>query len=246
MILGGRSGIANLFRSPVARGARLAVLGLSALLLSWSAKPVSAADEDGQIWIGWFNEGTFKFNDNVGWWLEGQTRWRDVGETYHQFLVRPALGYWFDDSSAAWVGYAYSRVFNDDGPRGEHRSWIGYNFYWPGIKPLSVILRTRLEQRWFDRSNEVGHRIRQLVRVSHPIAGLRNVDWVLRNETFFYLNNTDFGALQGYEDNRAFIGIAIHRHDKSRMEFGYMNKFGRGRPNDTIDHIIAASLYMKF
>jgi hypothetical protein len=214
------------------------------VLLLWHPF-VCAVDEDGQAWVGLFTEGRFVPDGHFGWWAEGQTRWRDYGETYQQFILRPALSYWFDDKSSAWLGYAFSRTFPDNGPVDEHRSWIGFMHYFPEVNSLSLILRARLEQRWFDTGNDVGHRFRQMIRLTYPIGGRPDLLWVLRDEIFFNLNSTDYGARSGFEQNRGFGGVAIYFRPKTRLEVGYMNIFGRGRP-DTMDHVLATNLYLKF
>jgi hypothetical protein len=85
-----------------------------------------------------------------------------------------------------------------------------------------------------------------MARLTYPIAGRSDLLYVLRDEIFFNLNDTEYGALSGFEQNRVFAGAAIFPRPKTRLEIGYMNIFSRGRPANQMDHVLATNLFLKF
>ena len=82
--------------------------------------------------------------------------------------------------------------------------------------------RTRLEQRFRDTDNDVGVRARQFFRWARRFKE-SDFSFVLWNETFVSLNDTEFGQRKGFGQNRAFVGFAWHASRILRAEAGYLN-----------------------
>jgi Protein of unknown function (DUF2490) len=78
--------------------------GILAMMLALCAS-AARADEDGQFWSA--ANATIDLQPDLFLWLEGQTRFTDDAERFGQILLRPAVGYRFDPTTSAMVGYVY-------------------------------------------------------------------------------------------------------------------------------------------
>ncbi|MCH7689032.1 MAG: DUF2490 domain-containing protein, partial [Planctomycetes bacterium] len=106
--------------------------------------------------------------------------------------------------------------------------------------------RSRLEQRFFETGEDTGLRFRQLVSWRQPFAYAEKYSFVLWDEIFVHLNDTDWGANAGFDQNRFFVGIGLKRNFDSRWrtEIGYLNQHidRRGRGNLT-NHLLSVNFY---
>ncbi|MFV2002345.1 MAG: DUF2490 domain-containing protein, partial [Paracoccaceae bacterium] len=69
---------------------------------------------------------------------------------------------------------------------------------------------------------DTGWRLRQFWRWARPIPQT-NFSFVVANETFFGLNNADWGQRSGFDQNRAMFGLAWKIASTVRLEGGYLN-----------------------
>ena len=143
--------------------------------------------EGGQIWATVLAQGGFGFVhpklERVRSWLELQGRFRSFGESYELgMLPRVGLGYAITDQVTVTAGFAV--VDNDPArakPYTELRPWqqLVWNFPIDGFLLQS---RTRLEQRIHQQN--VGWRLRELVRLNAPVPGTDRVYLALWEEPF--------------------------------------------------------------
>jgi hypothetical protein len=175
-------------------------------------------------------------------WLDVHARRGEVG-TVH--IVRPGVGLRLADFASVWLGYAWAPVFRDGGDTmHEHRAWQQLLLQHQTSYRLSLQSRTRLEQRLSDAGSDLGLRVRQLVRAAwQPDAGvpLGAVFW---DEVFVGLNETDWGAPSGFDQNRLFIGPSLHAAHWLRVEIGYSSVFVMRAAGDTLAHVLALNLYL--
>nr|WP_305908610.1 DUF2490 domain-containing protein [Methylomarinum sp. Ch1-1]MDP4521454.1 DUF2490 domain-containing protein [Methylomarinum sp. Ch1-1] len=185
--------------------------------------------------------------DKVKLWLEAQGRFGDDISKFSQAILRTALGYSVYDNLSFWFGYAWipseptgSSSFD------EHRLWqqMIWNHSLAGGKFMS---RSRLEQRFDERGDDVGWRYRQFLKYYHPIKAAPKLSWVVWNEVFVGLNRPDWKADNGFDQNRAFVGLGFQMDKQVRTEFGYINQYIR-KPsaNDAMNHIISLNVFMNF
>ncbi len=185
----------------------------------------------------------------VRWWFDGQGRFLDESNGFAQSLVRPGFGYAVSEDVTAWVGYAWIRSEPGAGRNShEHRLW--QQVTWARrFAALTAASRTRLEQRFVDTGDDTGWRLRQFVKLTHPLAlhprlGLSGYD-----EVFFDLNDTDFGAAAGFAQNRLFAGFSWRLDASGRVsaEIGYLNQFGRNQSGaDPMNHILSLNLLLNY
>jgi len=179
------------------------------------------------------------------YWLEAQTRFNDDASNRFQTIARPALGYDLSDRLTAWAGSAWIETKGNSGTRTEHRPWQQLTWF-PETSPggFALQLRPRLEQRLLQGSDDTGWRLRQFVRGTRPLGGSA---WslILQDEIFFNLNDTDYGARSGFDQNRVFVGLAYQATRIARLEAGYLNMLVHGgqRP-DSMFHVLSVNLFL--
>lgn len=212
--------------------------------------------EDFQIWENVTARGNFGFinpdNPNLKrwrWWGEIQMRYRDSGQELNQMLVRPGIGYALTDRSTVFVGYAHvtNRPPNSDSIQ-ENRIWQQYQ--WSGPTPLGAFTtRSRLEERWQENGNDTGVRFRELLKFNWPFSFHPAASFVLADEVFVNLTQTDWGAptaKQGFDQNRGFTGIGYRFTPIILTEVGYINQYINTTTRDRMNHILSINLYLDF
>ena len=156
----------------------------------------------------------------------GVSAWFDLhgrfGEDRTTLLVRPGLGYRFSGLVSAWAGYAWVPTWIDDAPAiQEHRVWEqGIVQGTEGI--LRYQIRPRFEQRFRQGQDDVGLRFRLFLRSNLRVTGELPLDVAIWDEAFFGLNETAWGQVSGFDQNRIFVGPA-YTFGPARVEAGYLN-----------------------
>lgn len=218
------------------RALRLAFASLALL----AAAP-AIAEDDFQPWLA--ATATIPVADRLVVWLEAQARTSDDASRLNQILLRPALGLKVSPTTTLFLGYAFVPT-NPPGPARsrEHRIWQQALFRIAGDgRGVSLSARSRLEQRFREEDGDVGHRFRQLVRLTAPIddQGVQAVAW---SEPFIGLNETAWGQPAGLDRWRNFLGISVPVASTLRIEPGYMNEVVEQRGQDRMNHIASVTL----
>lgn len=214
------------------------------LLLSTHAR--ADTEEDGRFWLNINAIGKLPADD-WGWYAELQPRWRDEGSHLDQVLIRPAVFYAVNDKTSVWLGYAHVTTH----PAGkksfeENRVWQQLLHNFEPLGPVSIQSRTRLEQRFIQNSDETGHKIRQMVRLTMPSAISPKLRWVAYDEYFINLNDTDYGARRGFDQNRFFLGANWSFSPEVKMELGYLNQYVNGKNTDLSNHTLSTTFNLSF
>lgn len=183
---------------------------------------------------------------NLKWWFDGHLRLVDDTGGYNQSIIRPGLGVKITEKATVWAGYAFIHTNPLSGIEfNEHRIW--QQVTWSDTRgPWTLALRSRLEQRFLDTGDDLGWRFRQLVRVQRSLEAFPRLSLVVWDEAFFHLNDTDFGARAGFDQNRAFAGLGFKRNPdaKGRVEFGYLNHaIDVPSGNDRTEHLLSVNFY---
>ncbi|HMO14864.1 MAG TPA: DUF2490 domain-containing protein [Pirellulaceae bacterium] len=183
---------------------------------------------DAALWLAVFAQ------DNLGgeesrwkWWFDGHLRYLDDVGGLNQHIVRPGIGKKISDDLVFWGGYAWIHTSPITGDEfDEHRIW--QQFTWSHkFDSTTILLRPRLEQRFVETGSDLGWRFRQLVRIQQPIHGHPRLSMIAWDEFFFHLNDTDWGARSGFDQNRVFLGLGVKQKPESRLrtEIGYLNQY---------------------
>lgn len=227
----------------------LASLVLFALLCASSNTLL--ADDDWHTWGAIVATGRLGGDTSkLEYWLEGQGRFNDDTSRFNQGIARTALGYRLGERSVVWGGYAYIPNNPPTQPDNivEHRIWqqLTHSFTQP-IAGFSLSSRSRLEQRTIESADDTGWRARQFFKATRPFMGSNTLYWSLWDEVFINLNDTDWGADAGLDQNRIFGGLGIRINNKARTEIGYMHQFvNRDKRSDAHNHILSLTVLLRF
>ncbi|HEX7857371.1 MAG TPA: DUF2490 domain-containing protein [Sphingobium sp.] len=197
---------------------------------------------DEQLWVNITGMGSIK--GDLVYFAEIQPRIGGGVSRLDQLLIRPAIGVKLSDSLTVYQGYA--RVRTPVAGRvdtSEDRSF--QQISWKLNKQFSS--RTRLEQRWLSTGNDMGWRLREMLRLAVPLSREKQAVSALGYvEGFFALNDTDWGARSGFDRVRTFIGAEVPIGGKSTLELGYLNQMvNQARRSDTMDHVASISVFLR-
>jgi Protein of unknown function (DUF2490) len=92
----------------------------------------------------------------------------------------------------------------------------------------------------------MGHRLRQMFRVTMPLESAPKFSLVGSNEVFMNLNRTDWGARSGFDQNRLFVGVGYGATSKLRLEAGYLNQYVDTATIDRRNHVLSTTLSYSF
>jgi hypothetical protein len=180
--------------------------------------------------------------------FDNPNRFANNSSEYAQGVWRAGVSYLLNSKWSVWAGYSYSRTDTPytSAPVYEHRA--AQQIMWADrAGEFSLSSRQRLEERFPDVGQDTGFRYRHQLRVSHPLGLAPPLSWVLWDEIFFNLNDTDYGATSGLEQNRAFAGFGWKWSEVTRSEVGYLNQYGwRPGKDDRVNHVLAIYLTLTF
>ncbi len=216
----------------------------------WTSHLAAQTVHDAGQWSAIFAQGSI-FADDEGenrlkWWFDGHFRLLDDAGGFNQSIVRPGLGWSLTERTTAWVGYGWihtSPISFDEFD--EHRIW--QQLTWSeSYEPFKLALRSRLEQRFVETGDDTGWRFRQLIRLQHNLPAFPRLMLVSWDELFLNINDVDFGAESGFDQNRVFVGVGWKRRPENswRIEIGYLNQviYNPGGA-DRINHILSVNLF---
>lgn len=216
--------------------------------------PVAAeVDNDLGLWLVLLGQGSAAPIDarlgKLRWWFDGQARFLDESNGFAQSLIRPGIGYALTDRVTAWGGYAWIRSTPGAGRNSEeHRGWQQVTWS-TRLDSLAIGSRTRLEQRFVDTGHDTGWRLRQFVKLTHPLPLHPRLGLAGYDEAFFDLNDTDWGADTGFAQNRLFAGFSWRLDGAGKIvaECGYLNQFIRNPSRaDPMNHILSLHLLLSY
>ena len=188
---------------------RRLILSLSALASCLGAPAHAETSQDEQFWLNLTSMGSIK--DDLVYFAEIQPRVGDGISRIDQALFRGAMGWKFSPSVTLYQGFAHIVVPVESGKDvNEERSFQQIN--WTLGKPWAGKLssRTRLEQRWRSDGDDMGWRLREMLRYEKPLKpGSDALNALVYAEGFIALNDTDWGVRGGFDQLRSFIGAEV-------------------------------------
>ena len=216
----------------------------AALLLSTNAAAETRHDE--QIWANVTALGGL--SGDLVYMAEVQARSDEGSSRLGHLILRGALGVKLNPKLTLYQGYAHV-VSPVAGGRDltEDRSFQQVS--WIVGHPLGGELstRTRLEQRWRSDGNDMGWRLREMVRYEKPLKpGTHGPSALVYSEAFIALNDTDWGARAGFDQIRNFLGLEIPLKGASTIEAGYLNQWiDQSGNRSRMNHAAAITLFYR-
>ena len=202
--------------------------------------------QDSQLWTSFSTNGRISKDSPLLLWFDGHTRFsEDVGRLGVS-IVRPGLGYKVSDNLSLWAGYAW--IVSQASGRAnatDNRFWQQATYKIHSGSAGSFSGRTRFESRFLRSGGNTGFRLRQNFKWTYPLAeNLYSSFW---NETFFALNDTDFGAVTGFDQNRTHLGIGWKSGGNLKVEGGYLfNTINRQSRSNLDNHNFSLAFSVPF
>jgi hypothetical protein len=215
-------------------------------ILAIGLTPVGAHADDTQLWTTMlFQGGITPGSRNVPMlWLETQLRFGNDVSNLNQSIVRPGFGIRFAPDFHAIAGYQVERNTPKTGASTtEHRMW--QQLMLPihrDPERLILLARFRLEQRHFEHAQDLGWRLRTMVRAQVPLNGRGSAGPLLWSEAFIGLNDTDWGQREGLRQLRIFGGGLVPLNKRLNLEAGYMARVLINPGADRTDHVASITL----
>ena len=219
--------------NPIGRAlCRLA--GAVPLLLA--AMPAHAQSEDEQVWLQ-INT-NLPVTEDVRLTLEQIGRFGDAAGGLFHTEFGGIVGYRVSDAVEFGVGYRHVGAHN--GNQADDESRLRQHIM-ATFGPVTT--RLRLDERFHPDGDEIGFRIRPLIRYNHPLGG-RGVALFASHESFYLPNSTRWGQRRGYERMRNILGVVLPLTRRVSADIGYLNQF-RPRRRDTraqVEHALNLQL----
>ena len=217
---------------PLARGVPMALL---AFLLVAAASPARAQQEDEQLWLQ-VNTAVPVVKD-VRVTFEQIARFSDVQDGLYQTEFGALLGVKVAKNVELGFGYRWVGAHNGNTGANENR------FRQHVVATFGrVTTRLRVDERFNPRGDEIGFRIRPLVRYNHPVG--KGVALFASHESFLLPNTTAWGQRRGYERMRNIVGVAFPVARGIAADVGYLNQYrpARGGGRAQVDHALNLQL----
>lgn len=202
--------------------------------------------EDGRYWFSLYTQGPLP-KENFYWSLDIHPRWREEGRHFDTLILRPSLIYKITPKTSIWTGY--DTINNHPAGQSsfqENRLWEQVMHQFEPFGALTLTVRTRFEQRDREDYSDIAHRLRQMVRATTPSNLHQQLSWVVWDELFINLNQTDWGVMRGTDQNRLFLGANWKFDELSNLEVGYINQYVNGKTIDRENHIISSTIRFNF
>ena len=185
--------------------------------------------------------------ENFYWSLDIHPRWREEGRNFDTLILRPSLIYKITPKTSIWTGY--DTINNHPAGQSsfqENRLWEQVMHQFEPFGALTLTVRTRFEQRDREDYSDIAHRLRQMVRATTPSSLHQQLSWVIWDELFINLNQTDWGVMRGTDQNRLFLGANWKFDELSNLEVGYINQYVNGKTIDRENHILSSTIRFNF
>lgn len=159
-------------------------------------------------------------------------------------LGRIGFGYQFDKMNSFMIGYLnqYSQIPYASHPIDENRAWQQYQNILNYEEKGKLTNRTRFEQRTLSNNGTTALRLRHQIKYNYPFD--KEWGFAVSNELFINCNTVNWGPVEGFDQNRFFIGPSYQFTENFRTEFGYQNVFvNKDLVDDQMSHLFMLSLY---
>jgi hypothetical protein len=213
-----------------------ALPGVISAFLFAAAPPAWAARQDEQLWLQANTH--IPIAPNVRLTLEQITRFGNRANGLFQTEIGGILGYRVNRHIE--IGAGYRNVGVESGSR---------TFYENRVRQHVLITsgrwfgRFRVDERFHPDGNEIGFRIRPLVRYNLPLNE-QGVALFVSHESFYLANSTRWGQRRGYDRMRNLVGLVLPLSQRMSADVGYLNQYrpARSSTRAQMDHALSIQL----
>ena len=200
------------------------------------AAPALGQVEDEQLWLQ--ANAHVPLAENLRVTLEQIARFGDRPNGLYTTEFGALLGYKVADNVELNFGYRRVDFHNGNTARGEHRirQQVLASFG-------RIATRFRIDERFHPEGDEIGFRVRPLVRYNHPLND-EGLALFVSHESFLIPNTTSWGQRAGYERMRNQVGVVLPLGRGFSGDLSYLNQYrlGRGGARAQMDHALSFQL----
>jgi len=212
----------NFFRKAIDSSVRYQIQRIMALIfLTNIALSAIAAEQEKKMWSLVTLSGNY---GKVLYYVEPQMRLVYRDPMFQQFLTNAGMGYKVASNWQLWFGQTISADSQDAvaGSFDEYRLW--QQVVWLQRHPLlSVVSRTRFEERKSLEFSDWAYRLRQRVLFNKPLTSMFSI--VISDEIFFNMNQVRWILTDRLDQNRAYVGVEQRLSEHTYLGIGYMNQY---------------------
>ncbi len=202
------------------------------------AVPAQAQIEDEQFWEQ--VNVNVPLTPEVRVTLEQIGRWGDRADGISQTEYGALLGWKTSKAIEFGVGYRRVGLFSATGPS-VHENRLRQQMV---VTHGKLFARFRVDERFNPGGDQVGVRIRPLLRRNFPLS-IKRLAFFASHESFILPNSTRWGQRSGYERMRNMLGVTVpFVTRKAMLDIGYLNqfRFGRAGARPVMEHALSLQL----
>lgn len=202
----------------------------------FAASPALAQQEDEQLWLQ--VNTNVPLDDGVRLTLEQIARFGDRPDGLFQTEFGGILGFKVADNVE--LGFGYRKVGAHNGNTAKNEDRLRQHVI-ATFGPATT--RLRVDERFHPDGDEIGFRVRPLVRYNHKL-GTKGWGVFASHESFILPNSTAWGQRSGYERMRNIVGVMIPFTKSVGGDLGYLNQYrpGRDGARAQMDHALSFQL----
>lgn len=204
-------------------------------LVLWAA-PALAQQEDEQLWLQ--TNTVVPLDGNTRMTLEQIARFSDRQDGLYTTEIGALIGQRISKQFELGFGYRHVAFYNGNTAADENR------FRQQVLGTFGRLsTRFRIDERFHPDGDEVGIRIRPLVRYNQPVGG-KGLAIFVSHESFFIANTTKWGQRRGYERMRNWLGLVVPISPAMSADVAYLNqyRFARGGARAQSEHALNLQL----
>ncbi len=210
--------------------------GAASLVALAMTVPAHAQQEDEQLWLQ--ANVHVPLDENTRVTLEQITRFSDRMDGVYTTEYGALFGQKVTKGLEFGFGYRHVSFYNGNRNRDEDRfrqqlvgNYGRFSF------------RLRLDERFHPEGDEIGFRIRPLVRYNLPV-NKKGLALFVSHESFYLPNATRWGQKRGYERMRNLVGFVVPISAKTSADIAYLNQYrlGRDGARAQMDHALSVQL----
>jgi hypothetical protein len=209
------------------------------ILALWGA-PASAQQEAEALWLQVNTHVPLDANTRVT--IEQIARFSDRQDGLYTTEIGALIGQKVSKQIELGFGYRHVAFYNGNTAADENR------FRQQVLGTFGRFsTRFRIDERLYPDGNEVGIRIRPLVRYNQPL-GSKGLAVFVSHESFFLANTTKWGQRRGYERMRNWLGLVVPIAPKVSADVAYLNqyRFARGGARAQSENALNLQLTINF
>lgn len=170
------------------------------------------------------------------WLISSQTSERDdsaKGLRLNEAILLGQIGYQMNNHLSFGLGYLNDHIHPLNKSSYEESRPYQDIIYVQTVADFNLTSRTRIEERINQVNSDIGYRVKQFFQISHALPFIDGLNFYINNDTYFYVNQTNFGK-QGFSENRFGSGFSYQFTNQLAGDFGYLQQYIDSKKGDNL------------